>query len=540
VEITALGGLGEFGKNCLVVRAGGQAVILDAGISFPDESLPGVDRVAPDFSGLSGEDVRGIFLTHGHEDHIGALGQLLETVDAPVFCTAFTAALARRRMAESGVRGRFHPTVPGAPVRAGAFSLTFLPVSHSVPQSAALVVEVEGMRLFHSGDFKLDSDGPERERTDLSEWARLAAGCDLAMIDSTNAERAGRCGSEREARAGVGEEIRRSAGRVVLTTFSSHVARISGAVESARAAGRRVALLGKSMREIADLAEEFGYLSLPAGIRLERSEIAGSPARRLLAVCAGSQGEPYSALFRLALDRHADLRLSPGDRVIFSARSIPGRQQAVARVIDHLLRRGASVVEPDAGSPIHVSGHAWRDDLREAIQALRPRAVLPLHGHRKALARCGEVAVEAGVAPERVFLCDNGDSLFLDPDGCRLAPGEREARAVFLDAAGGAEIEGDRVQERRLLGSEGLVVVLAAMTARGPARIEVVTRGLAADSADVAQDVERAVLDALRAGSAEEHRDPEWARTEISDAVKRVCRRRYGSRPMIVPIVAES
>lgn len=542
IEITPLGGLGEFGKNCLVLRAGGAAIIVDAGISFPDESLPGVDRVAPDFSVLRGETIAGIFLTHGHEDHIGAITQLLEECPAPVFATPFTGALAARRLAESGVRASLEEAAFGRRVDAGPFAVTFLPVSHSVPQSAALVLEAFGLRIFHTGDFKLDPDGPPGETTDLAAFAAAARGCDLLLLDSTNAERPGACPSESLARGGIAEEIAGSRGRVLLTTFSSHVARISGAAAAAIGCGRRITLLGKSIREVAQIAERFGYLSLPSGLRVERESLAEIAPERLLLVCAGSQGEPFSALYRLALDFHPDLKLARGDRAIFSARAIPGREQAVARVMDHLLRRGVSVRREAPDRPaVHVSGHAYRDDLKATVAALAPGAVMPVHGGRRALVECGEAAASAGVAEDRIVLCDNGDSLFLEEGGrLRLAPAAREVRAVFLDSAVGSEIEGEVVRERRLLGSEGLVVVLAALSASGPITIEVVSRGVAADSAELASEVGREVAAALRRGTSEERLDPEWARATISTAVKRLCRRRYGARPMIVPIVAES
>jgi ribonuclease J len=539
VELTPLGGVGEFGKNCLLVRAGGETIIIDAGISFPDESLPGVDRVAPDFSGLTGERVSGIFLTHGHEDHIGALPLLLEEVAAPVFATPFTGALARRRVEETGGRVPFQAAAYGRPVSAGAFTVTFHPVSHSVPQSAALSIEVLGRKIFHSGDFKIDADSPVGESTDLAVLSAACRGCDLLLLDSTNADRPGACPSESEAREGITREVEKARGRALITTFSSHVARIQGAASAAARFGRRVSLLGRSLREVAEIAEQFGYLSFPAGMRTDRASLSSLPPERLLVVCAGSQGEPLSALHRLSLDLHSDLKLSVGDLAIFSARAIPGREQPVSRVVDHLLRRGAVVRRDEPGRPlVHVSGHAYRGDLGELVRALDPKFVLPVHGQRRALAECAQAAVEAGVPADRTFLLDNGDALFLS-DGVRIERSAHEARAVFLDAALGAEIEGEALRERRLLGSEGLVVVIAAMSARGPQRIEVVSRGLAADSADVAFEVAREVNAALSAGSPEERLDPEWARSTVSSAARRLCRRKYGSRPMVVPIVAE-
>lgn len=539
VEVSPLGGVGEFGKNCLLLRAGGKAIIVDAGISFPDETLPGVDRVAPDFSALAGEDVAGIFLTHGHEDHMGALGLLLEEVSAPLFATPFTRALAERRLLESGVRGTFRPVTFGSPVVAGNFTVTFVPVSHSVPQSAALLIEGAGRTIFHTGDFKIDDDSPAGERTDLDQFARMAGGCDLLLIDSTNADRPGRCPSEREARDGVTRQIVSAPARIVLTTFSSHVARISGAIDVARGAGRHAVLLGRSMREIAEIAARFAYLQPPRGGPPDRESLKDVAPKRLLAICAGSQGEPFSALYRLALGTHHDLALSAGDRVVFSARAIPGRETHVARMADHLLRRGAAVVEdggPDAR--VHVSGHACRQDLKMVIEAIRPRGIFPVHGQRKALVRCGEIAEEAGISRDRIFIGDNGDSLFVG-DSVRLVPRAREAGAVFLDAAGGDEIEDESLRERRILGSEGVVIILVNVTSKGATGIEVVSRGLAADPAELSGAVIREVAAAISRGSREEQRDAAWVRSQVQLAVKRLCRRVWNTRPMIIPVVAE-
>jgi ribonuclease J len=541
IEVTPLGGLGEFGKNCLVIRASGEALVIDAGISFPDESLPGVDRIAPDFSSLSGERVAGVFLTHAHEDHVGALSLLLEEIAAPVFATPFTRAMVERRIRETGVAADLRSVGLGATVEAGPFRVRFFPVSHSVPQSAAFLVEAGGFRILHTGDFKLDDDAPPGEATSLAALAREAGGCDLMLVDSTNAGRSGACPSERLARAGVGLEIGRSRGRVVLTTFSSHVARLAGAAEAAAAAGRKVAVLGRSMRAVVEIAEHSGGFPAPAGQRADRDAISGVPAGRLLVLCGGSQGEPSSALHRLALDEHPDLRLSPGDRVIFSARAIPGREKAVARAVDHLLRRGADVRLPEEdGPPVHVSGHAFRDDLLAVIRAIGPRAVLPVHGERLALTRCAAVAEQAGVDRGSVFVLENGDSLLRDGEAWSVHRSARPAGAVFLDSAAGFEVEGETVRQRRLLGSEGLLVVLARVGPNGIERVDVAARGLAADLSPLTEAVRAEVLEAFARARTEEVRDAEWARSAIALHARRVCRRRFGIRPLVVPIVAES
>ncbi len=541
IEVTALGGLGEFGKNCLVVRAGGEALVVDAGISFPDETLPGIDRVAPDFSPLAADRVAGVFLTHGHEDHIGALSRLCEVANAPVFATEFTRALARRRLLESGSggdsRSRIAAASFGDPVVAGPFSVTFLPVSHSVPQSAALLIEVFGRRILHTGDFKIDDDAPAGERTSLADFAARAGGCDLLVLDSTNAERAGNCPSEREAREGLLSAARGAGGRIVVTTFSSHVARMQAAVEAARAAGREIAILGRSMREIAEIGERYGYLAIPAGLSADPERLDERRPGRLLLLCAGSQGEPHSALSRLAAGRHDQLALGEGDLAILSARTIPGRERAVSRVVDGLLRRGVRVLPTGPEGPaVHVSGHAYRDDLRSLIEAVRPRAVLPAHGERRALLACGAAAREAGIVAERVFVFDNGDSLFLG-EGFRAATGARPARSIYLDAAEGAEVSEEEIRVRRTLGSQGAVVVTVLLQLAA-IRVEVASIGLAALPAEVAAEVGEEVRTLLGRGRPADLANAQWLESEAQVAAKRACRRAFGARPVVVVTVA--
>ncbi len=533
VEVTHLGGLGEFGKNCLVIRAGGEAIVVDAGISFGDELLPGVgvDRVVPDFSPLARANVAAIFLTHGHEDHIGALAHLRRHVDAPVFATPFTAALADRRVSEEGSPVDLRAVAWREPVEAGGFTVTFFPVSHSVPQSAALLVEAAGRKIFHTGDFKLDRDSPFGEGTDLETIAARAGGCDLLLLDSTNAGREGCCPSEREAREALGRLVAEDgAGRLILTTFSSHVARIGAAAAAAREAGRKIAIIGRSMAEIAELAERHGYLSLPAGAVVGREVIADLPASRAFVLCAGSQGEPNSALARLSAGALPDLLFSRGDRVLFSARTIPGREAAVARIVDDFLRGGAEVVRDAA----HVSGHAYADDLERVVAALAPRAVLPVHGRREALEECAAVARRGGVAEDRVFVLENGDALWVGED-FRVARGARPAGTVSLDAGAAAAIGEVVLRDRRQLAAAGVVLVSVAPAKRRV--VEIATRG-AAIPADADADIAAEIEAALERGSRGEAGDPEWIRREATAAARRVCRRAWGVRPLVVVVLA--
>ena len=536
VEIVPLGGLGEFGRNVLWLRYGGSSLIVDAGVSFPDETFPGVDRIAPDLSVLRGERIEAILLTHGHEDHIGALSYLREWCDAPVYSLPFTLALARRRLEEAeSPTARLLEARERERVRAGEFTFTFFRVSHSVPDSAAILIEAGGVRLLHSGDFKLDEQPPDGERTDREGIAAaVGRGVDLALVDSTNAERPGHAQSEKLAGEGLAAAFRHAPGRIVLTTFSSHVARLSGAVRSASSLGRRVALLGRSMRTVTEIAERLGRLTFPAGTRLAPGELADYPKDRVVCLTSGSQGEPFSALYRLALDEHSELKLAPGDLVLFSARTIPGHERSVNRVTDHLVRRGARVLR-EAEPPLHVSGHAHREDIADWLALVKPRRVCPVHGERRMLAATAEVAREAGVPAEDVPLLDNGDRLLLSPDGMRVERAAVPSGKIFLDSRP-EEVDVAVVRDRRQLAEEGFVVLFIPLTS-GSSEIGVVARGVAASEADLASEVGRAARAVLARATREERADADWLRAEIALSARRACRRAFGVRPVIVPVV---
>ncbi len=532
LEIVPLGGVGEFGKNVLWLRCEGASILVDAGVSFADDAFPGIDRIAPDLAALADERIEGVFLTHAHEDHIGALPFLRAWCDAPVYGFPFTLAMARRRLEEAGAPlDRLVEAVGREAVEAGPFRVTFFRVSHSVPDSTALLIEAGGARLLHSGDFKLDDDPPDGERTDRQGIAdAVDRGVDLVLVDSTNAERPGRSLPERAAGEGLRAAFREARGRVVLTTFSSHVARLAQGVEASLSAGRRVAILGRSMRAVSEIAEGMGRLRLPSGARPAAADLRAVPPDRLTCLTSGSQGEPFSALHRLALGEHADLELSEGDVVLLSARTIPGHERSVNRMCDHLVRRGARVIR-DAEPPIHVSGHAHREEIAEWLRMARPRAVMPVHGDRRMLAAAAEIAREQGVDGERIHVLDNGDRLTLEAGRERVEPGAVAAGAVYLDERGEA-VDPDVLRERRQLASDGVVVVRLR-----DGEVEVASRGVAADEAELAGEVTRAVRGVLARATPDERRDAEWLRAEVALAARRACRRMFGLRPVIVPLL---
>jgi ribonuclease J len=537
LEIVPLGGLGEFGRNLLWLRSAESSLLVDIGVSFPDETFPGIDRIAPDLSALAGARIDAVLLTHGHEDHIGALGLLREISAAPVYGFPFTLALARRRLEEAGAPlEALIEARPRESVEAGEFRFSFFRVSHSVPDSAAILIEAGGRRIFHSGDFKLDPDPPDGETTDVEGIAEAAAaGIDLALVDSTNAERPGRAQSERVAGEGLAAAFSQAPRRILLTTFSSHVARISQAVESALRLRRSVGFLGRSLRTVVDVAQRLRRFSLPSGAVVGSQDLAGFPPERLLCLVSGSQGEAFSALYRLALDEHVDLKLLPEDLVIFSARTIPGHERSVNRVTDHLVRRGARVLR-ETEPPVHVSGHAHREDIADWLKLVRPKAVLPVHGERRMLVAAADVARGMGIPAERVALLDNGDRLTLSEMGLSIQPGAATAGRIYLDARPEL-VEASVVRDRRQLAEEGFVVLFIPADPRS-GEITVVSRGVAIAEEEIGEEVRRAARAVLSRATPEERDDPEWLRAEIALAAKRACRRAFDLRPVIVPVIA--
>jgi ribonuclease J len=531
VSLAALGGLGEFGRNVLWLACGDSNILVDVGVSFPDETFPGIDRIAPDLAVLRGLTIDAVLLTHGHEDHVGALPLLSEWCDAPVYGLPFTVALARRRVEEAGLSARLTEVKGGSRIEAGAFAFTFFRVSHSVPDSAAVLIEAAGLSIFHSGDFKLDPDPPDGETTDVAGITRAVRdGVDLALVDSTNAERPGRALSERVAGNGLARAFEDAPGRIILTTFSSHVARVSQAVEAATARGRRVAMLGRSMRTVAEIAERFGRLRIPTPSRIAPGELNTAPRAKVLCLTSGSQGEPFSALYRLALDEHADLKVQRDDLVLFSSRTIPGHERSVNRVTDHLVRRGARVLR-ETDPPIHVSGHAHADDIAEWLRMLKPRAVVPIHGEVRMLAAAAQVARDSGIAADRTPLLDNGDRLVVSAEGLRIERGAVATGKIFLDSRPEA-VDLDIVRDRRRLAEEGFIVVFV-----HDREVAVVSRGVARDEAGLAGEVSRAAREVLERATPEEKSDFDWLRSEIALAAKRACRREFGIRPVIVPVI---
>ena len=546
IRLVPLGGLGEFGLNAMVLEWGDHVLLLDAGVLFPPAEMPGVDSIVPDFDYLAerASRLRGILLTHGHEDHIGALSHALAAAPAPVYGSRLTLGFARKRLQERGVRADLRTLSPGEAVEMGPFRVHPIRVAHSVLDSLALAIETPAGTVLASGDFKIDSQAPPEERTDLeslSEWGDRGV---LALLsDSTNVERPGLTGGEDDVLPAFEEVLARTRGRVLVSCFATSIPRVQRVADLAVRARRPVAFLGRRMVDNAEVAIDLGLLRLSDAVRIAPASLGGNEAGdRAVVFVSGSQGEPLSALSTVAVGEHRDLAVGPGDTVVLSARAIPGNERTVSRLISNLFRLGCDVVHPGTAK-VHVSGHGSQGDLVELLRRVRPRYLVPVHGEYRMLAQHARLAAAAGLPADRVLLAEDGDVLSVGPEGAR-----REARVaagrVLLDRGGASEIEEVVVRDRRHLSSDGIVVpilVVDRQTGHLESPPEIVTRGIAsADAAaSLAEEAGRLLAGAMGARPAEERRDADLTRERVRDELRRFYKRRTQRRPMVIPVVME-
>jgi len=545
VRIVPLGGLGEIGMNCMAIECDGRIAVVDCGIMFPNEPV-GVDVIAPDLSFLRErrERVGAVFLTHGHEDHLGALPFLLRDVPVPVYASRFTLALLRPRLEEAGVSAELREVVPGdlrAAGEASPLAVEFFSVAHSVPDACGLALRTPQGTILHSGDFKIDLRPLAGPGTDLARIEALGReGVRLLLSDSTNAEREGTSRSESEVGPALEEVFETARGRVFVACFASNVHRIQQVVNAARAFGRRLALLGRSMEANVRIAQALGYLELPGWMPVDAAAARELPPREICVLTTGTQGEPRSALARLARGEHPDLSLAPGDLVVLSSRHIPGNEIAIGQVVNDLCRRGAEVAYERRG-PLHVSGHAQEAEQRRLIALARPAHFVPIHGEYRHLARHAAHAAAEGVAGRDVLL--DGQVLELADGGVRVAEEVVTVGRVYTDrdALLGADIGALVVKDRRLLAEAGLLIVVLAIekttgaVVRGP---ELFAKGVAGfEGAEEA--IRGEALRALDELSSPARSDAGEVQEALRGAVRRWFRREVGRRPTVLPVVLE-
>ena len=544
LRLVPLGGLGEFGLNALVLEWQEHRLLIDAGVLFPPAELPGVDSIVPDFQYLADRPgtLHGILLTHGHEDHIGALAFALEASRAPVYGSRLTLGFVRRRMQERGAEADFRLLSPGEPVTLGPFRVNPIRVAHSVLDSLALAIETPAGVVLATGDFKISAEsGPEATDVDtLSAWGDR--GVLVLLSDSTNVEHRGRTGCEDDVLPAFRDIFARARGRVLVSCFATAIPRIQRVADVARAAGRAIGFIGRRMSDNTGVAAELGALHIPAGAVIAPESIRERAPGELALFVSGSQGEPLSAMSVISVGEHRDVSVGPGDVAVFSARPIPGNERAVSRVIGNLFRRGCDVVHGGIAA-VHVSGHASRDELVELIQRVRPRYLVPIHGEYRMLAQHARLAVEAGMPAERVVLAEDGEVLVFGPEGAGKE-GTVPAGRILLDRSGAEELEEVVVRDRRHLSSDGIVVpvvVLDKQSGRLQSAPEIVTRGFVdmGGHPDLIDDASRLVEELVASRPPEEQQAPDLTRERLRLELRRFFRRRTQRRPMVIPVVME-
>jgi ribonuclease J len=551
LEVVPLGGLGEFGMNMTAVSWGDTLVLIDAGVMFPDPELLGVDLVIPDLSYIEERAVKpaALVLTHGHEDHIGGVPHVLPLVNGPVYGTPFTLALLESKLEEHGLedaRSRLVPVAPRGKVQVGPLTIEFLRVTHSIPDAIAVAIESPAGTIVHTGDFKIDQTPLDGEAFDFHRFAELGARGVLALLgDSTNIERPGVTGSEYDVVEAFEELFASTRGKLLVTSFATSIYRMQILVNLAKEFGRKVAFVGRGMVEGSQIAQRLGILQVPAGLLIRDTDVRAHPARQVLCVTTGSQGEPLSALSRIAVDDHRHISLAPDDRVVFSARAIPGNEKAIDRVVNHLARRGADVVT-DGQKHVHVSGHGSEEELKMMLSLVRPRCFIPIHGEyrqRSRYARLAQRLMGGARGGMQVLLAENGDVIRLDTAGGRIT-GRVTAGRVLIDGPGTGEVADEVLRDRRHLAEDGLIVPVLAINKQTGAVEgvpDVITRGLVLepDAEALLREAGHVIADVLEQIGLEERTDRGLVKERIRVELRRFFRKRSGRRPLVLPVIME-
>lgn len=541
VSVTFLGGLGEIGRNCAAVEIEGKLALIDVGLMFPEEDMLGVDLVFPDWSWLvkRKQDVLLAIITHGHEDHMGALGYFLRDIDVPVYGTQLTVDLAAARIDELGVEAQLHPVPYKTWKKHGPFRFSLIPVSHSVPHAAAVALDTPEGIIVHSGDFKLDPTPIDGKPIDLTAFASLASqGVRLLLSDSTNAEYEGFEPSESSVRGPIAAVVRDAEGRVIAACFSSHIHRVQQIVDAGVAAGRKIAFFGRSMHRNTTIAMEAGVLHVPEDSLVDIKELSDFPEDRQLLITTGSQGEPFAALSLISQGRHKFIDLHDNDTVLISARPIPGNETAVSKVISNLMRKGATVIH-GRNSNVHVSGHARRDELATFINVVRPKTFVPIHGEYRHLHAHAELARTVGI--EDVEVLEDGDRIVVDGDKTIVERRAVPAGYVYLDGSAIGDVKVGVLRDRSHLADEGVVVITVgidhdtASIVYGP---DFDSHGVMDDPTTVLAKAAEAVRSAIEDNEAGR---PDLVELEkiVRHAAGQVIRAETSRRPVILPVVIE-
>lgn len=546
LQVIPLGGLGEIGKNMTVIRVDDEILLIDAGLMFPEDDMLGIDLVIPDITYLveNRDKVKAIVLTHGHEDHIGALPYVLKEIDVPVYGTPLTLGILEGRLKERSVDcGKLHPVTQGEIVNIGCFSVGFIRVNHSIPDAVGLSIRTPVGMIVHTGDYKLDYTPIDGQMTDFRRFSDLGnRGVLLLMADSTNAEREGHTPSERTVGAAFDKAFHNARQRILVATFSSNVHRIQQVIDTAVRYKRRVAVLGRSMVNVVGISLKLGYITAPEGTLIDIDDIGNYAAHQLVIITTGSQGEPMSALTRMAMSEHRKVNIVPGDTIIISATPIPGNEKLVSKTIDNLLKLGAHVIYGH-GEGIHVSGHASREEIKLMHNLVRPKFFIPVHGEYRHLMCHAKLAQELGMPKENIFISENGQVLEFTREKGAVA-GKVTAGRVFVDGLGVGDVGNIVLRDRRQLSQDGILIIVLTMnraTGEVVAGPDIVSRGFVyvRESEALMDEARERVEQAL--ARCMDSRAVEWAaiKSNIRDALGRYLFEKTRRRPMILPIIME-
>ncbi len=546
LRLIPLGGLGEVGKNMLVVEYGDALLVVDAGLMFPEEEMLGIDLVLPDFSYVleRADQVTGIILTHGHEDHTGALPYVLRELRVPVYGTRLTLGLVRGKLAEHNLgKVRFKEISPGKTIQIGPFTLRFVSVSHSIPDGVAVVIDTPVGRIIHSGDFKIDQTPLDSRGTDICSLAALSKDGVLALLsDSTNAEVPGHVSPERAVGKVLDDIFQDAEGRIIVASFASHIHRMQQVVDVAARAGRKLAVVGRSMVNNVAIASELGYMNIPEHMLFDIEEMAKHNPSEICILSTGSQGEPLSALARMAAHEHRHVRIETGDTVIISASPVPGNEKAVSRTIDRLFRAGAEVFY-ESVSGVHVSGHGAQQELAMMIGIVKPKYFVPIHGEYRHLKYHARLAEGVGIPAENIFVMQNGDVIEMSPKKAEIVD-RVQAGMILVDGLGVGDVGNVVLRDRQQLAEDGIfmvVVAISAQTGEVVSRPEIISRGFVyvKEAQDLLDEARLRVEERLALTAKEQITDWGLLKADVRNALSQFLYDETGRRPMILPVVVE-
>ena len=546
-KIIPLGGLNEIGKNMTAYEYGGEIIVVDCGMAFPGDDMYGIDCVIPDVTYLvkNHNRLRGLFITHGHEDHIGAIPYVLKQINMPIYCTRLTAGLIKLKLQEHGLlqTTKLITVEAGQTIRAGKFQVEFIHVNHSIADSVAFAIHTRMGTVVHTGDFKIDSTPIDGEVIDLARFGQLGREGVLALLaDSTNVERPGYTMSEKAVGKTFARQFTGCDKRIIVTTFASNVHRIQQVLDAAAACGRKVAVTGRSMENIMKVSTELGYMKVPKNTLMDIHKIKGLPLNQQVIVTTGSQGEEMSALYRMAFSTHKQVDIGPGDKVIISASAIPGNEVTVGRVINELFRKGADVVY-DKADMLHVSGHACQEELKIIHALTRPKFFIPLHGEQRMLQIHKRVAESMGMRPNNICVADNGSVIELTTKHMKCET-TVPACEVFVDGGGVGEVGAVVLNDRKILAEDGMVVVVLSMSSHDHQLLcepEIVTRGFVyvKESEELMQEMRKVAMKAVDGMSARRRKDDGEVCRTVKSSVSSYLYKHTKRSPMIIPMVTK-